>query len=313
MKNTKDIKNIATSANNTIVDGTRKVSVPKVINGTTVTLKLNRLNPAHQAIINKALRQMEETGMQVAYIFMPLSFLKVYKQEEGGYQRPLNAEKIRKNKKEFNYDRVVAIMVNYRDGEFYVIDGQHTLALLLEMGYTEGFVKLMIDRDFEYESEMFYKQDEGRTSVCLWDKFVARLRAGEPIAVLGKKICDKYGIKIESRTNSNFSKPMCLYSIRKLDQIAKRGGENGLEFTFQTIIELGWHKYDIGFTENILQVFVAYKYCEGNKVNYSKLMGVLGSFETPVDFINEAQRIYANPASRHPESPIKQYIEAIFA
>lgn len=312
MKNT-NIKNITTSANNTIVDGTRKVSVLKIIDGLTVAQSLEERKPAYQAIINKALRQMKDTGMPYAYITIPLAFLTVFKQEEGGYQRPLNAEKIKKNKKEFNYDRVAAIMVNYRDGEFYVIDGQHTLALLLEMGYTEGFIKLMIGRDFKYESELFYKQDDGSTSVGTWDKFIARLRAGEPIAVLGKKVCDRYGIKIECRTRTSFSKAMSLYSIRKLDEIAKKGGENGLEFTFQTIIELGWHKYDIGFTENILQVFAAYKYCEGNKVNYSKLMGVLGSFETPVDFVNEAQRIYANPTSRHPENPVRKYIEAIFA
>ena len=308
MKNT----NINSSANNTIVDGIRKAML-KIIDGLTATQSLEERKPAYQAIINKALRQMKDTGMPYAYITIPLVFLKVLMQEEGGYQRPLNAEKIKKNKKEFNYDRVAAIMVNYRDGEFYVIDGQHTLALLLEMGYTEGFIKLMIGRDFKYESELFYKQDDGSTSVGTWDKFIARLRAGEPIAVLGKKVCDRYDIKIECRTRTSFSKAMSLYSIRKLDEIAKKGGENGLEFTFQTIIELGWHKYDIGFTENILQVFAAYKYCEGNKVNYSKLMGVLGSFETPVDFVNEAQRIYANPTSRHPEHPIRKYIEAIFA
>lgn len=312
MKNTKNTK-VATSANNTIVDGTRKVSVPKIIDGLTVTQQLNRLNPAHQAIINKALRQMEETGLPVAYLKLPLSFFTVFKQEEGGYQRPLNIEKIKKNKKEFNMDRVNPILVNYRDGKFYVIDGQHTLELLIEMGETEGFAKILIGRSLKYESELFYKQDDGNSKVSTWDKFVARVAAEEPIAVLGKKICDKYNISIENRTRSSFSKPMTLYSIRKLDEITKKGGENGLEFTFQTIIELGWHKYDIGFTENILQVFAAYKYCEGNKVNYSKLMGVLGSFETPVDFVNEAQRIYANPTSRHPENPVRKYIEAIFA
>lgn len=312
MKNTNNIK-AATSANNTIVDGTRKVSVPKIIDGLTVTQQLDKLNPAYQAIINKALRQMEETGLPFAYIKLPLSFLTVFKQEEGGYQRPLSIEKIKKNKREFNMDRVNAILVNYRDGKFYVIDGQHTLELLIEMGETEGVAKILIGRSFKYESELFYKQDDGNSKVSTWDKFVARVAAGEPIATLAKKICDKYDISIENRTRSNFSKSMTLYSIRKLDEITKKGGENGLEFTFQTIIELGWHKYDIGFTENILQVFAAYKYCEGNKVNYSKLMGVLGSFDTPVDFVNEAQRIYANPTSRHPENPIRKYIEAIFS
>ena len=154
MKDNKNIKN-ATSANNTIVDGTHKIPMPKIIDGLTVNQKLNRLNPTHQAIINKALRQMEETGLPYAYVHMALAPLTVYMQEDGGYQRPLNTEKIKKNKKEFNIDRVAAILVNYRDGEFYVIDGQHTLELLLEMGYTDGFVKLMIDRNFKYEANEF--------------------------------------------------------------------------------------------------------------------------------------------------------------
>ena len=312
MKNTNNIK-AATSANNTIVDGTRKVYVPKVIDGTTVDKKLNRLNPQHAAIINSALEQMEKTGFNHAYVTTALDCLKTFKQEDGGYQRDLDARKIKKNKKEFNEDRVNAILVNYRDGEFWVVDGQHTLELLIEMGYTHGFIKLMLDRSLQYEHELFYKQDDGNSKVSTWDKFIARVGGGEPNAVIIKKVCDKYGISIESRKGSAFSQAMKVYSIRKLDDIVKKGGENGLEFTIQTIMELGWHKYDYGFTENLLQVSVAYKYCEGNKVNYSKLMENLNKFDTPMDFINEAQHIYSNPASRHPENPIKQYIEAIFA
>ena len=316
MKNTKNTKNTTMSANNTIVDGTRKVSSPKIIDGLTVTQQLEERKPIYQTIVNQALRQMNDTGLPFAYIKIPLSFLTVFKQEEGGYQRPLSAEKIKKNKREFNMDRVNAILVNYRDGKFYVIDGQHTLELLIEMGETEGFAKILIGRSFKYESELFYKQDDGNSRVSAWDKYVARIAAGEPIAIIGKKVCDKYGITIKNRNHSTAigpSKSMHLYSIRKLDEIVKKGGENGLEFTIQTIIELGWHKYDIGFTENILQLVAAYKYCEGNKTNYSKLMGVLKTFATPTDFVVEAQRIYANPLSHHPENPIRKYIEAIFA
>ena len=154
MKNT---KNTTMSANNTIVDGTRKVSTPKIIDGLTVTQQLEERKPTYQAIVNQALRQMNDTGLPFAYIKIPLAFLTVFKQEEGGYQRPLSAEKIKKNKREFNMDRVNAILVNYRDGKFYVIDGQHTLELLIEMGETEGFAKILLDRSFKYESELFYK------------------------------------------------------------------------------------------------------------------------------------------------------------
>jgi hypothetical protein len=314
MKNTINT-NTTISANNTIVDGTRKVSVPKIIDGLTVTQQLEERKPTYQAIVNQALRQMNDTGLPFAYIKIPLAFLTVFKQEEGGYQRPLSAEKIKKNKREFNMDRVNAILVNYRDGKFYVIDGQHTLELLIEMGETEGFAKILLDRSFKYESELFYKQDDGNSRVAAWDKYLARIAAGEPIALIGKKVCDKYGITIKNRNHSSAigpSKSMHLYSIRKLDEIVRKGGEDGLEFTIQTIMELGWHKYDIGFTENMLQLFVAYKYCDGNKNNYSKLMGVLRAFATPTDFVLEAQHIYSNPLSSHPENPVRKYIEAIF-
>lgn len=310
----KNINNTsATSANNTIVDGTFKKPVPKIIAGTTVTYKLDRLNPTHAPIINAVLKQMDETGLDYGFYYISLDMPKCFKMEDGGYQRKLDYNKIKKNCKEFNPDRVNPILVNYRDGEFWIIDGQHTWEMLKQMGYASGWAKIMINRELSYEFELFYKQDEGKTKVSTWDKFCARIGAKEPNATIIKMVCDKHDIIIAPR-NTAFSQPMHIYSIRKLDEIVKRGGEDALEFTIQTIIELGWHKYDNGFTENILQISTAYKYCAGNKANYAKLMSTLRGFEGgPVEFIAEANRIYASPESRHPENPARKYIEAIFA
>ena len=121
-----------------------------------------------------------------------------------------------------------------------------------------------------------------------------------------KRMCDNYHIKVEQA--KGFVPENTITSIRKLYTIVKRHGLEGLDFTLQTLIELGWNNVPAGMNEKVLCISEAFPYCKGNKKNYAKLMAVLGSFDTPqnmVDFASDKFRTEAKTVIRCMEMFIK--------
>lgn len=296
------------SVANSIVDG---MPAPKVINGNVpVSLFIEGAPTHHIAYIQEAIEQMKTTGFPFAIVLMALKDLSVFPSSEGGYQRPLDVKKVNNIKKKFDMKKFTPIMVNYRDGKFYIYDGQTHAAAAEERGVTRCFVQLTIGDTLEEEARRFYEQDDCSTSVNGFDKFLARVVGREPNASIIKKVCSKYDIEI--RKCSGRLAPMVVCSIRGMNKIVKDYGESGLEFVFQTIMELGWHKYDNGFAEPILQIYAAYPYCVGNKKNYDKLFTNLLALGSPAKLITTAADQFNNPEAMSGKKHVFKYVTNLF-
>lgn len=296
---------------NSIVDG---VPAPKPIGnpeGTIDPMTGELIATSHMAYIEQARKQMLRTGKNYAVIEMPSDIGSIFKIEDGGYQRELSARKIEDIIRDFDENRVCLIVVNYRNGRFWITDGQHTAAVLQRLGIPTAWYKVMINESLEYEAKLFADQDKGSSRVSNNDKFFARLCAKEPAAMIIKEITSKYNVSIRKKVNS-CCKSMEVGCIRTLDYIVNNFGKNGLDFVFQTIIELGWHKYDNGFSEPIMQLYAAYKYCAGNKKNYALLMTTLRAIDSPDNLIRKSEEKFKNALSHYNKKYVAKYITSIF-
>ena len=63
------------------------------------------------------------------FVFLPVSELKI----DHGYQRPIRS-KIKRMVREWDYNLCDVILVSYRDGKFYVVDGQHRVEAARQKG-----------------------------------------------------------------------------------------------------------------------------------------------------------------------------------
>ena len=303
-------KNNTVSINNSIVDGTKKETVirkekkmsRKIVDGLTG-------NTIIDAILTYGRNEMARTGRDWFIYDIPCSLIEI----DDSYQRQVNDYIVRSILRNYDNNRVDVKLVNFRPdqngGKFWILDGQHTLTVERELGHETLTCKVFIGLDKKEEARLFSKQNEFRRSISAYNQFKAEVVAQMYPACDIKRLCDNYNIKIEQA--KGFVPENTITSIRKLYTIVKRHGLEGLDFTLQTLIELGWSNIPAGMNEKVLCVSEAFPYCKGNKKNYAKLMAVLGSFETPqnmVDFASDKFRSEAKTVIRCME----MFIESIF-
>jgi hypothetical protein len=133
-------------------------------------------------------------------------------------QRRLVQSRLDKLKKEMDLDAIGTIKaVQYAiNGKMavWVIDGQHRVRALMELGFGEWMVEVQINLDAttdEQACDLFLKFDD-YSPVAPFDKFMVELRSGVESAVGVEEIAKRYGLKIEPHTADAC---MCCVSVLK--------------------------------------------------------------------------------------------------
>lgn len=113
------------------------------------------------------------------------------------YQRPLNTERVERNRKMFDIGAVKAISVSRRaDGSLYVYDGHHTLELYRAMGYTE-VPAIICKGDYEQEAKWFMLINGAGTSKAnSRENYRAALAAKDKNALEVNELLKSYSIEV---------------------------------------------------------------------------------------------------------------------
>lgn len=295
MKTNNTNMNTNTTMNNTVVDGIKKEIVikkekkmsAKIIDGLTG-------NTIIDSILTYGRNEMARTGRDWFIYDIPTSLIEI----DDSYQRQVNDYIVRSILRNYDNNRVDVKLVNYRPnqngGKFWILDGQHTLTVERELGHETLTCKVFIGLDKKEEARLFSKQNEFRRSISAYNQFKAEVVGQMYPACDIKRMCENYHIKIEQA--KGFVPENTITSVRKLYNIVKRHGLEGLDFTLQTLIELGWNNVPAGMNEKVLCISEAFPYCKGNKKNYAKLMAVLSSFECPQNMVDFASDKFRNEA-----------------
>ena len=103
------------------------------------------------------------------------------------YQRPLDKARVRKIVTNFDPNIVNPIKVSFRDGKYWVFDGQHTLNALIMLNDnkdTDVYCKIYYGMTFEDEAMMFAAQNGISREVGSRQKLLSLFMAGD------KNVCD---------------------------------------------------------------------------------------------------------------------------
>ena len=117
------------------------------------------------------------------------------------YQRYIKEKHVKEIADKFEVHRFGEPVVNYRDGNYYLVDGQHRIAVLIYMNGGEPVdVKCTVFYDMTYQEEASYfaKQDDGHMRQSGYGRIFASREAGDASAIgfitanetLGLKVSD---------------------------------------------------------------------------------------------------------------------------
>lgn len=122
------------------------------------------------------------------------------------YQRPLNPAKISRIVKKFNPMLVNLVKVSFRDGQYYVYDGQHTIAALkvinggkdVDVRCSVRFGLTQLD-----EAELFLLQNGESSSVETIDKLRTKFNTGNKDVIAMVRIAEKCGFVVDFQKGQN--------------------------------------------------------------------------------------------------------------
>ena len=98
--------------------------------------------------------------------------------------------------KDFNLKIMDPLLVSYRDGIYWVVDGGRRLLAALDNGITDIPVNIIQGYTREQEADLYANQNKYRILVTPFQKYAARLVAMRKTEILIQMICDQYGITV---------------------------------------------------------------------------------------------------------------------
>jgi hypothetical protein len=116
-------------------------------------------------------------------------------------QRDLNPARVKTLVAEFDLDQIGILTVSKRDGYFWIIDGQHRKAALVEIGYGDQQVQCDVYEGLTEadEAEMFLRRNNTLT-VTSYSKFKVGVRAGRPDEVAIDRTVRALGLRVSNGT-----------------------------------------------------------------------------------------------------------------
>ena len=160
------------------------------------------------------------------YISIPTEYLEIHPR----IQRQLKPH-YKKIAAEWDSKKCGCLLVSYRDGHLFIIDGQHRYkgaelagVSILPCQVIEGLTE-------KEEALLFGKQDENKVRLTNPEKVKALIVGEDASALALKRVCDQYKLALEPSSKGT----PWLRSIRIGQAILSKYGEKGLEWCFECI------------------------------------------------------------------------------
>lgn len=142
---------------------------------------------------------------------------------ETEYQRPAKPWLVNRIAKNFDAEMAWPIKVNFRNGKYYIIDGQHRFLGGCKAGVSRFVCQVWAGMTLEEEAKFFCEsQSKGsRVNLTAYQIFNARLASQDQQAMNLKSLCDNIGVNIVGK----LGKGLDCQAVTCLEDNLQRHGE----------------------------------------------------------------------------------------
>lgn len=175
-------------------------------------------------------------GKLIAQIPIELLQLADYQRQEGSTVKTIAQ----------NWDnrKCDPLIVSFRDGAFYVVDGQHRMAAAKLIGKRD-LTCVIFEMTYEEEADYFADQMENVRVLTVLQRLRAKAEAGYGYAKDIFEICKDLDVTL---TSSRRHGPGCCSAINALTRIYATYGRDAVISILKTIDEIGWHYTKGGYS-----------------------------------------------------------------
>ena len=221
------------------------------------------------------------------------------------YQREVDKARVAQMNKQYRAELVNAIKVSYRDGKFWIFDGQHTAELLKLRNRGRDLpveCKVFYGLTWLDECELFLLQNGVSRSVSMSDRFKARFNRGDKDVVAMVNIAEKLGIRVDF-TKSKGDNRIC--ALTTLNRVYNSLGDDDYA-EMLSIIKDAWDGEAVSYSAEILKgMFIFYSTYKG-QYNKKRLLTQLGKV-SPSVIIREGKASTAPGFSKYARQILNAY------
>lgn len=121
----------------------------------------------------------------------------------------INRAKVNQIKREFDPNQVEPVIVSFREGKYYIVDGQHTALAIYERNGEDGTTLIMCDvregLTYEQEAQLFYDLNTNKRQPSAADKIWALVCAGDADAIEFKNLIERCGYTFGRKSPNTIS------------------------------------------------------------------------------------------------------------
>lgn len=188
--------------------------------------------------------------------FLELSDIKVDHYEFGGYQRKCDLKRVKAIANKFNEALVdTPLIAKRKNGDLYVVDGQHTIEALIAAGYKSYPCNVMDSEGRADEAPVFLATNSTGSargkSVRPYERYCAGIAYGDEHFLRMKRIMDSVGIEIIDSRNCHKSRTNAIGTL--YDMI--KGNSSGVERAILYIKKI-WPDDNDAWTADMIRGFV---------------------------------------------------------
>lgn len=170
---------------------------------------------------NSKAKNFNNESHKIEYAEIPLSKLRY-----ADYQKSLNKALVKRIVAEFDPDRMRPIEVSYRDGCYWVWDGQHRAAGYAALGFSQIPAQVHYGLTYEQEAILFANQQVNVGRVTEVHKWNALVEAKDFATMETIKIANNRGYTINPKDGKSCNN---IIAIKGLKNIVKTSGLMGLD------------------------------------------------------------------------------------
>ena len=191
----------------------------------------------------------KNTSKNNTYTKPVYKMLKVKDLKLAAYQHPLKERNVKEWAQNFDYDIFGMPLVSYRDGQYWIVDGQHRVALLKMLGEEEVLCQVLTGLNYEEEADKFVKLNTQRGQLSAPEKFHGRVEKRDKIAMHIVDILNDNGLTYAKTTGArSVNEVGCVACVQ---DIFKTRGINNLNRTLNTVKQL-WYGVPESLTRDII-------------------------------------------------------------
>lgn len=251
---------------------------------------------SHEVLADTIIRNTNEIdGVRLASI--PTYLCRI----DENYQRPIDNAHVNELANPFNRIYANCLTVSYRDGYFYIIDGQHRFAAAKMNGIKALTCIVLTGLTSKQEAKIFKDLNMKHNSPNPYQLFTTNVWNGDPsdkevaVDMHIKRICDKHNIEVRKFSRCSTGKVLrCLSRARWIVESTSYNGIECFEWIMDLINSTNWADVSDAYTKEIITMLKNFWIDNrGDAKLEQKLIEVINN-TTPKLMIAEAKHVYSD-------------------